>query len=419
MISVQEAQKAILDSLGPLAPERLGAVDAVGRVLAEDVVNSRALPAWDNSAMDGYAVRAADAVLGARLRVTDEIPAGCASQKVVEAGCAARIFTGAPMPPGADSVLMQEDARREGDTVEVTEAVRAGQHVRRRATDARVGETVLRAGRVLSSGDVGFLASQGRSAVRVHRAPVVAIASSGDELIDVDGGEPGPGQIVNSNALALAAAVRAVGGVPRVLPIIPDDYEATERALKAASRADVLLTSGGVSVGDYDFVGRALNELSQSSRPQSPAGLGFVFWKVAIKPGKPLSFGHIGQCATFGLPGNPVSALVTFEVFVRPALLRMLGHRRVLRRGQPARVACDLKAGKGRAEYQRADAWFENGVLNVDPSRTQSSGALSSIAAADVLLRRPPNAPAVAAGGEVEVVLLGPDGPATRLEPQF
>ncbi len=402
MIDVDQAQALILSAVASLDSERISLVDAVGRVSAETAQARRDLPAWDNSAMDGYAVRAAEAVAGAVLPVSDEIPAGDAGGRPLASGTVARIFTGAPVPPGADSVLMQEDATREGLRITVDQAAELGRHIRRAASDVRAGSVFLEPGRVLSPGDVAMLASQGRSLATVVRAPVVAIASTGDELIEVDGGDPGPGQIINGNTIALAAAVREVGAVPRICPIIPDDRDATISAMRRAARADVLLTSGGVSVGDYDFVRDALVELS---------GDAFEFWKVRMKPGKPLAFGHIGRCACFGLPGNPISTLVTFEIFVRPALLRLMGHSRVFRPVHPAVLDTPMRAGGRREEYLRASARVVDGVLHVDPDRTQSSGAMSSLCGADVLVRHGIDAPARAVGDEVEVFWLGAENP--------
>jgi molybdopterin molybdotransferase len=244
--------------------------------------------------------------------------------------------------------------------------------------------------------------------VAVHRPPRVAIVSSGNELVEIDAGEPGRGQIANTNAWALAAAVRAAGGEPRILPILRDDRAATEAALRdAAGATDVLITSGGASVGDHDHVGPVLKALSGNS---------LSFWKVAIRPGKPLLFGQIGATHAFGLPGNPISALVTFEVFVRPALLRLAGHAACLRRPTTGLTAAALPAGGNRTEYLRAAVrWDAAGVLHVDAGRSQGSGSLSSLAGADAFIVRAPGSPAAAAGERVEVLLLGPDEPASRL----
>lgn len=408
MITVDEALGRIIGALSPLEPERVELIEAEGRVLAETVRARRRLPNCDNSAMDGYAVRGQDVPrAGISLRVVDHIAAGDPGDRPLIPGAAARIFTGAPLPPGADTIILQEDTERDGDSATFIEAPRPGQHVRRVGSDVEVGEVVLDAGRVLRVGDLAALAAQGRSQVATVRRPVVAIASSGDELLDVDGGEPGRGQVVNGNSLALAAAVRSIGAMPRIVPIIPDELAATRDALeRAARRSDVLITTGGVSVGDHDCVGRTLRALS---------GDDFGFWKVRIKPGKPFAFGHIGACAAFGLPGNPISALVTYEILVRPALLRLMGHTRVARRPVAAVLDTPMKAGRGRREYRRASVRTVDGVLRVDPGRSQSSGALSSLAQADALVISPIGGPARAAGEAVEVILLGPDDPVQRV----
>ncbi len=409
MLDVSAALARMLDRVRPLEAERVELTHAAGRVLAEAVVARRRLPAFDDSAMDGYAVRAADVPgPGATLPVVDEIPAGRADVRPLPPGAAARIFTGAPLPPGADGVMLQEDAARDGDRVTFTEGCAVGQHVRHAGSDVRVGQPVVEAGRSLLPGDLAALAAQGRSQVAVIRRPVVAITSSGDELIDVDGGEPARGQVVNGNSLALAAAVRALGAEPRILPVIPDDRAATEEAIRRAARADALLTTGGVSVGDYDFIGQTLARLG---------GDAFGFWKVRIKPGKPFAFGYIGPCAAFGLPGNPISALVTFEVLVRPALLRMMGHAAVCRRPIEATLEHGLRPGRGRQEYRRGALRRVDGALHVDCRRSQSSGALSSLAGADGLVIVPVGAPARKAGEVVPVLPLGPDGPLDRIAP--
>ncbi|MFN3200986.1 MAG: gephyrin-like molybdotransferase Glp [Bradymonadia bacterium] len=402
MLKVEEARHQILAAVQPLSSIRVDLISAVGHVLAAPIVARRALPPWDNSAMDGYAVRAGEIEAGATLPVSQQIPAGTAPAPLVE-GTVARIFTGAPMPPGADSVVMQENTTAPSADlgtphITFTEAALLGRHVRRRGEDVTEGAEVLSAGRVLAPGDIALAASQGRSQLSVVRPPQVAIVSSGDELVDVDAGPPGPGQIVNSNVLAIAAAVSALGAHPRVLPIIPDDRQATFKALAEAASADVLITSGGVSVGEHDHVGHVIKAL---------AGESFAFWKVAIKPGKPLIFGHIGRCATFGLPGNPVSALVTFELFVKPALLRMMGHTDVQPRFQWAVLDAPLRGGGSREQYIRVGSHHDaEGRLHVTPRKQQSSGALSSIGGADALVRVPIDSPPFAAGDRIEALPL-------------
>jgi molybdopterin molybdotransferase len=409
LLSVSEALDAILARVLPLGAERVDLLAATGRVAAESVVATRRLPAWDNSAMDGYALRAADATApGTTLPVADAVAAGDAGERPLPPGAAVRIFTGAPIPPGADTVVIQEDTEATPGRVTFRSVPRVGDNIRRAGSDVEPGQAVLAAGRPLTPGDLALIAAQGRLSVAVHRAPRVAIVSSGNELVEIDAGEPGRGQIANTNAWALAAAVRAAGGEPRILPILRDDREATEHALRdAAASTDVLLTSGGASVGDHDHVGPVLRQL---------AGGALSFWKVAIRPGKPLLFGQLGAAYAFGLPGNPISALVTFEVFVRPALLRLAGHAGCLRRPTMGLTAAALPAGGNRTEYLRASVrWDTGGELHVDAGRAQGSGALSSLAGADAFIVRPAGCAAAAAGERVTVMLLGPDEPASRL----
>ena len=408
MLTVEAALRRVLARVSPLSPESVALVDTVGRVCAREIEATRELPAWDNSAMDGYAVRAADVPTAeTTLPVVDEVAAGDRGDRAIPPGTAARIFTGAPLPPGTDTVILQETATRRGDRVVFHDPPDLGQHVRRQGSDVRPGDVVVPQGQVIRPGDVSACASQGRSQITVYRAPVVSIISSGDELIAVDAGRPGPGQIVNGNCLALAAATREVGATARILPTVGDDADATREALARGATGDVLLTTGGVSVGDHDHVGPTLRAL---------CGDAFEFWKVAIKPGKPLIFGFIGDCAVFGLPGNPGSALVTFEIFVRPALLAMMGHRRVARR--PVSAICDapLRPGRKRQEYLRARTRYEGGVLHVVPARSQSSGAMSSMSGADAFIIVAPGAPARAGGEPAEILRLGPDDPGARVE---
>lgn len=407
LLSVGAARAAIMAQIAPLDPERIAVEAAVGRVLAESITASRALPGFDNSAMDGYAVRAAEAVEGARLPIVAEVPAGAPADRPLPPAAAMRIFTGAPLPPGADTVVMQENTRRDGDTVIFTQAAQPGRNVRRAGSDVAPGAMVLAAGRPLQIGDVALLGALGRSRVAVVRAPTVAILSSGDELIEVDAGAPHRGQVVASNAVALSAAVAALGAVPRVMPIVPDNAAATRAAILRAARADVVITAGGMSVGDHDHVVGTLKAL---------CGADFGFWKVAVKPGKPLAFGRIGAARVFGLPGNPVSALVTFELFVRPAILGLLGHTHVLRRPREAILDAPAPAGRDREQYLRVRAHRDaDGRLHARAHSNQSSGALSSIGGVDALMQIPAGAPSRPAGATAAILLLGPDHPLDRL----
>ena len=399
MLSVAEAQRRILAVISTLPSVETFISGSVNRVLAEDIVAGRNLPAWDNSAMDGYAVKASE-VTGSsqRLRVIATIPAGAREVPTLLPGTAARIFTGAPLPEGADTVMIQENTSIDGEYVTFHRAARHRENVRQQGEDAKAGSTVLSAGRVLSPGDINLLASLGRSRVSVYRRPKVAIISTGDELVEIDGPEPGLGQIINSNVYALAAAVQLAGGVPVITPPVPDNPESIRNAFLSARSADAIVTCGGMSVGDFDYVRDVLRELTSDE---------YGFWKVAIKPGKPIGFGTLGHCALFGLPGNPASAWVTFILFVRPSLLKMQGHTMVLPLPRRARLAHPLKAGGARQNYLRVAAYRDaSGELWVDASRNQSSGALTSIANADGLAIVAPSAPAREEGDSIDVLLL-------------
>jgi molybdopterin molybdotransferase len=403
VIPIEEARSRILQALSPTAAETVALAAAGGRVLARPVRARLTQPSADVSAMDGYAVRAADAAAaGAVLRVVGSAPAGHPFAGAVGAGQAVRIFTGAPVPEGADSVLLQEDAEAEGDRVRVGEAVRAGRWIRRRGLDFEEGESLLPAGRRLTARDVGLAAAANHPWLVVHRRPRVGILATGDEIALP--GEPlPPGGIVSSNAHALAALVRANGGEPQVLPIAPDDEAAIAEAAAAARSCDLLVTTGGASVGEHDLVQSALG----------PEGFALDFWRIAMRPGKPLIWGRLGQTPLLGLPGNPVSALVCGVVFLLPALDRLSGSPegaapRTLR----ARLGAALPENDRRFDFLRARLEpAEGGVEPVAlPFPVQDSSMLKTLARADALVLRPPHAPAAAAGDVVEAIPLAPLG---------
>lgn len=396
MLSVAEARDRILAALRPLPAEQVGIAEALGRVLAQDVASRRTQPPAAMSAMDGYAVRAADVVeIPAALRVIGEVPAGAAYDGVLGPGEAVRIFTGAPLPEGADAIVIQENTESTGDTVTVRQGVAPGRYVRPAGLDFREGEVRLRAGRVMSSRDVGLAAAMNVPWLMVHRRPRVAILATGDEIA-MPGDPLGPNQIVGSNSLALAAIVRVFGGEPQILGIAPDDRDALVAMAGGAVGSDLLLTSGGASVGDHDLVQSVLGEL----------GFSLDFWKIAMRPGKPLIFGRIGDTPVLGLPGNPVSALVCSMIYLRPALARLLGMR-VERpdSSRTARLAGPLPENDERQDYLRATlAGGENGELVVTPFERQDSSMMATLAEADCLIVRPPHAPAVRAGDVVEIL---------------
>ena len=315
MVELKEAQQRILDTLQPTEIEIVPLSAAADKVLAKDGVAAINLPRFDNSAMDGYAVRATDASTGARLRQIGEVPAGTVFTGEVGDGECVRIFTGSPLPPGANAVVMQEDTHAEGDIIEITDGVKPFENIRLHGEDVKEGEVIGQPGQRLHAGRLQLLGAAGVGEVSVHRQPVIGVLSTGDELCE-PGTELGAGGIYESNRLALAELIREAGAAPRVFPLVPDTLEATAAALKGAfAECNGVVTSGGVSVGEHDYVKAALEQLGGT----------LDLWRVKIKPGKPFVFGRLDEKPLFGVPGNPVSAMVTFLVLVRPAILRMQG----------------------------------------------------------------------------------------------
>ncbi len=401
MISVEEAQDAILPHIPRLGRERVHIMAALGRVLAEDVVASRPIPPWANSAMDGYAVRAADlvAVSGenpATLRVVAELQAGFESSRAVGTGEVIRIMTGAPIPEGADAVVMVELTEPGGEgEVRILESVPKGEAIRPAGEDVMAGERVFEAGSRLGPAAIAMLASIGRAQVLVNQRPRVAILATGEELIDLDQ-EPGVGQIYNSNSYALAAQVREAGGEPVILGIARDNAEDLELRLREGLSADVILTSGGVSVGDFDLVKNTLGDLGNEMH----------FWRVRMKPGKPMAFGTLSGKPIFGLPGNPVSTMVSFELFVRPALLKMQGHAGLHRPKVEARLLHSLKKSPERRHYVRAVTSFEGGEWTARAIEAQGSNIIHSMLRANSLILFPEYETDLPAESRVQVILL-------------
>jgi molybdopterin molybdotransferase len=392
MISIHQALERMMPCFEPRPPVEVPLDDALGLCVAEALTAREASPPFDNSAMDGYAVRAAELATArpdapVSLPVAGESRAGGPAPRPLASGSAMRVFTGAPMPAGADAVVMQEDTAREGNTVKVRIAPRTGAHVRRQGEDIAVGAPLMPPGQTLGPGELGLLASQRVARLSVHRRPRVAILCTGDELRSLH--EPAePGTIVDSNAHALAAQVRNAGGDPVVLPRAPDDPAIIAQRLAEGLEADALLTVGGVSVGDHDYVHEAMSRL----------GIPQDFWKVAIKPGKPLSFAMAHQVPVVGLPGNPVSAMVTFEVLVRPGLRRMLGDPRPHRWPLAVHLGQEVRHRPGRLELVRVRLRHEGERLVADPHARQGSGALPSMVGADALLALPARRESLAAG---------------------
>lgn len=400
MISVEEARSRILKAFAPLPAEVVSLERALGRVLAEDVVARLTQPPQNVSAMDGYAVIAADvAKPPVRLRVVGAAPAGGAHEAALQPGQAVRIFTGGPLPPGADAIVIQEDTESGSDSqgvwVDVKESVAPGRFVRRAGLDFSAGDHGLAAGQRLGVRDLGLAAAMDHPWLNVRRRPRVAILATGDEVVMP--GEPrGPNQIVSSNGLALQAFVEACGGEAVNLGIAQDNRESLLRLAAGAQGSDLLVTTGGASVGEHDLVRSVLGE----------RGLELDFWKIAMRPGKPLMFGQLGTTPLLGLPGNPVSSLVCALVFLRPILARLQG----LEEAEPtlsARLARPLPANDRRQDYLRTRLSREpDGTLTAWPFKQQDSSMLATLAQADGLLIRPPHAPAAEAGEAVEVMPL-------------
>lgn len=404
-LDAAEAQRVILEAVAALPPETCASGDAQGRVLAAAVASRRTLPPFDVSAMDGYAVRSAELAAATAqapvvLPVAFEIAAGAAPDRALEPGRVARIFTGAPLPPGADAVVRQEDVERDGDSARFTIPVRADENRRPAGEDVRDGEVVLDPGARLGPAALGLLASLGRSHVAVHQRPRVAILSGGDELIEPDG-DPSGGRIVSSNSYSIAAQCREVGADPIYLGIARDTPEDLERHLRAGLGTHVLVTSAGVSVGDRDYVRPVLEKL----------GCEIVFWGVKIKPGFPLVFGKFGERGplVFGLPGNPVSAMVTFEEFVRPALRKLTGHSAWFRPRIEAVLAERMRKPAGRLHLVRVRLERRDGRVVATSTGNQSSGVLRSMALAQGLLIFPASATELAAGSVAQVQVLDED----------
>ncbi|MCC6803540.1 MAG: molybdopterin molybdotransferase MoeA [Anaerolineae bacterium] len=408
LLNVDEAVERILSGISPLGDERVPLLDALGRVLAEPVVSEISLPPFANSSMDGFAVRASNTKYATKdqptaIRVVMDIPAGSSPDRVLHTGQAARIMTGAPLPEGADAIIPVEDTDqtwKPGDNSELPTVVaiyapvHAGDCVRPVGEDIMAGQTVLQAGTVIGAAELGVLAALGQADVPVKRRPRVAIVGSGDELVDVN--EPiTPGKIRDTNSYTLFGLISANGGEPIRIPTARDTLDDVRRCFREAldQQPDLIISSAGVSVGAFDVVRTVIEELGQID-----------FWRVNLRPGKPLAFGSVGNVPFFGLPGNPVSAMVTFDVFVRPALLR-LGGRTDPTPAVEATLREPLKSD-GRRSYIRVKLSREDGRYVATSTGTQSSGALMSMVLADGLLIIPENVTEARAGEKFPVRLL-------------
>lgn len=404
MTSADQALQIVLANVSQLSIERVPILHALGRVLAEAIHSPRDIPGFDNSAMDGYAVRAADLVTASetrpvRLKVLGTVAAGMIPQARLEAGTAVRTMTGAPLSAGADAIVPVERTRGEGDWVEILASAEFGAFVRPRGEDVHTGELVMEAGKRLTPADIGTLASLNRAMVDLYRRPRVAIVATGDELVDVDQ-IPAGAQVVNSSAYALAAGITEAGAEATILKVARDTVEEVRERLGEALAFDLVLSTGGVSVGQFDHVKGVMDEL----------GMRQHFHGVAQKPGRPLKFGTITGRPVFGLPGNPVSTLVCFFLYVRPALLKMAGREDLGLPRVSVRCASKIRTATNLTEFVRVKLERREGALFAAPTGNQSSGVLSSLSRADGLLIGPSASSELKEGDQAIVLLLSGGG---------
>ncbi|MEM8791119.1 MAG: gephyrin-like molybdotransferase Glp [Pseudomonadota bacterium] len=395
MLSTADALAKVLDLAPSMPTETVSLADAAGRVLAEDAIARRDQPPFAASAMDGYAVRASEALPGAVLKVVDESAAGHRAGMSLPLGAAIRIFTGAPVPQGADAILIQENCAREADRITVQEAPTKGEYIRPAGGDFEAGFRISAPHRITAR-DLALLAAMNVAELRVARHPVVALIPTGDELV-LPGEEPGPDQIIASNNFGLAAMLTAAGALPRMCPIARDTAESLRASFAAAEGADIIVSLGGASVGEHDLVAEVM----------SGEGLKLDFYKIAMRPGKPLMAGRFGGAMMLGLPGNPVSAMVCGEVFLRPAIDKALGLPAAPRKRRIATLGHEIDANGSREHYMRASLRSDGEVTPVvDIHENQDSSRLSVLAHANCLVVRPPHAERAKIGTLVEYILL-------------
>src|SRR6266849_2268598 len=400
MTSADQALEIVLANVAVLGVERVPILEALSRVLAEEIRSPRDIPGFDNSAMDGYAVRAADVASASepnpvRLRVIETVAAGAMPRLTLEPGQATRTMTGAPIAPGADAIIQVERTRTAEPFVEILASAERGAFVRPHGEDLKCDELVMSAGKVLAPSDLGMLASLNHSMVDVYRRPRVAVVATGDELVDVDQ-IPTGAQVVNSSAYALAGGIRDAGGEPVILRVARDTPEEVRERLSEALAFDVVLSTGGVSVGQFDHVKVVLDEL----------GMRQLFHGVAQRPGRPLKFGTIGGRPIFGLPGNPVSTMVCFYLYARPALLKMAGRPDVGLPRVTAKCAVDIRSSADLTEFVRVKLQRRDDELLATPTGSQGSGILSSLSRADGLLIAPARETQLKSGSQATVLLL-------------
>jgi len=412
MVSVAHVIKTVMGAAEPMGTERVTLPNALGRVLAENVTGPRDIPPKDNSAMDGYAVIAADTAGAAQdkpatLQIIEEIPAGMAATKTVTQGTATRIMTGALIPNGADAVVPVEDTDSSSTHVAIFRAAEPGANVRFRGEDVRQGHVIVPAGTVLKPACLGMLASLGRAVIPVFQRPTVALISTGNELVDIDE-TPDDTSIITSNSYSLAGQITENGGIPLVIGIARDDKKDILSLFRQALRADIVVSSAGISEGNYDFVADVLEEL----------GVTVHFTRVAERPGKPMVFGTKEQQLFFSLPGNPVSSMMTFEQYVRPAILKMSGHRRVFRRTVHAVMGEDFEKKKGLRYFLRGILKEDGTGYTVITTGGQGSGILTSMVQANAVIVLPEEKTHIARGDRVTAQILDPSFGATE-EPRF
>lgn len=401
LTSLKEAQRTVLDAATPLGLEKVGLLEALGRTLGEDIIAERDNPPWNNSAMDGFAVRWEDIrqehaiTKPVELKVIEDVPAGKVAARTVGAGQAIRIMTGAPVPRGADTVIKVEETEGTGELVRIFKAPERGANIRPQGEDVKKGDTIMSKGSVIRPAEAGMLAILAKSFVLVFQRPRVAILSTGDELADLDE-RFDEDKIINSNSYGIAAAVQEAGGIPILLGIASDQPAALKEKIAHGLNADILVLSGGVSMGDYDFTKAVFKDL----------GAEMNFWKLAIRPGQPLAFGKIQGKLAFGLPGNPVSSMVTFEQLVRPAMLKMAGQRSYGRPVVQAVFQEKFSKRTDRRHFLRGVLSRQNGVLTVRTTGDQGSGILTSMVKANGLIDVPEEVERLNPGDTVSVQVL-------------
>lgn len=396
LLPVAEAQARLLALLSPIYREEIPLGEAVDRVLDGDLAAKRTSPPHDLSAMDGFAVRSADcADIPATLKIIEGVPAGIMPTRTLGPGEATRLFTGSVAPEGADAIVIQENTTYTDETVTVNEAPRSGQHIRKAGMDFREGDVLMQAGTRLSHRHIALAAAMNQPVLNLFAKPTVAIVSTGSELVP-PGADPGPGQIIASNGVALAAAVQCWGGHVDDKGIVADDFEALKHTLFRSCAADLIVTSGGASVGDHDLVQQVILDLDGT----------IDFWRIAMKPGKPLMVGTLGRAVVIGLPGNPVSALVCAELFLKPALAALTGQPNPIPSPLKGRLTGALPATTTRQEYVRAAREIRDGEVWLTPTANQDSSALAALAVADALIVRPPESPESGQGTAVDYLPL-------------